>query len=138
MRQLYRTDSCIFCSLRREREGGEKEKSGGKSLFSHWQVLCSKAVPLKPVCVIGHRFKEEKEQFVLCWLYKNTPDSMLLASAYSLYPTISMEKNRKTRVISTFLFLYYVFFFDTGNLELKVMDTILACSSLDVSFDQET
>lgn len=93
-------------------EGGEKgkEKSGGKSLFSHWQVLCSKAVPVKPVCVIGYRFKEEKEQFVLCWLYKNTLDSMLLASDYSLYPMISMEKNRKTRVTPTFLFLYYAFF----------------------------
>lgn len=68
MTQLYRTASCISCSLRREREEGEKgkEKSGGKSLFSHWQVLCSKAVPLKPVCVIGYRFKDKKEQFVLC------------------------------------------------------------------------
>lgn len=60
---------------------------------------------------------------------------MLLASDYSLYPMISMEKNRKTRVIPTFLFLYYAFF-NPENFGLKVMDNILACSSLNVSFDQ--
>lgn len=81
----------------------ERESAGGKSLFSHWQVLCSKTVPMNPACVIG--FKEEKEQFVLCVLCKNTLDRVLLAADYNLYPRVSVEENKKTSVKPTIVLL---------------------------------
>lgn len=75
---------------------------------------------MNPVCVIGHRFREEKEQFVLCWLYKNTLDSVLLASDYNSYPRVSMEENRKTSVN-----FFKMPLLKPGNLHFEVMDANL-------------
>lgn len=99
---LQRTACCISCSLGRVAGRERRQEKQGEHLCS---FAGSKALVMSPVCLTGYRFREEKEQFVLFWLYKNTLDSVLLVSDYNSYHLGLEWKKIGKLVLNTFFSL---------------------------------
>lgn len=99
-------ENSLLCLIFTRKGCGEKEGKGKvrENLVLSVAALCSKALVMSSVCLTGYRFREEKEQFVLFWLYKNTLDSVLLTSDYNSHPRIRMEENKKASVKHFFFF----------------------------------